>query len=76
MKKILIIIYIILNSSFSISQEREIKGIITDSLKNPIQFVNVGILNKPIGTVTNENGEFYLIINNSFISDTLKKSLT
>ncbi len=74
MKKILILIYLILNSTFSISQEREIKGIITDSLKNPIQYVNVGILNKPVGTVTNENGEFYLNINNSFISDTLKIS--
>ncbi|WP_299523850.1 carboxypeptidase-like regulatory domain-containing protein [uncultured Lutibacter sp.] len=74
MKKIIILIYVILNSTFSISQEREIKGIITDSLKNPIQYVNVGILNKPVGTVTNENGEFYLNINNSFISDTLKIS--
>lgn len=74
MKKILIIIYVILNSTFSISQEREIKGIITDSLKNPIQYVNVGILNKPVGTVTNENGEFYLNIDNSYISDTLKVS--
>lgn len=74
MKKILIIIYVILNSTFSISQEREIKGIITDSLKNPIQYVNVGILNKPVGTVTNENGEFYLNIDNSLISDTLKIS--
>lgn len=74
MKKILIIIYVILNSTFSISQEREIKGIITDSLKNPIQYVNVGILNKPVGTVTNENGEFNLNIDNSLISDTLKIS--
>lgn len=74
MKKIIILIYVILNSTFLISQEREIKGIITDSLKNPIQYVNVGILNKPVGTVTNENGEFYLNINNSFISDTLKIS--
>ncbi len=74
MKNILILIFIILNSTFSISQEREIKGIITDSLKNPIQYVNVGILNKPVGTVTNENGEFYLNIDNSFSSDTLRVS--
>ncbi|SNR60333.1 CarboxypepD_reg-like domain-containing protein [Lutibacter agarilyticus] len=74
MKKILVIIYLVLNSTISNSQERDIKGVITDSLKNPIQYVNVGILNKPVGTVTNENGEFFLNINNSFISDTLKIS--
>lgn len=74
MKKILVIIFLIFNATFSISQEREIRGIISDSLKNPIQYVNVGILNKPVGTVTNENGEFYLNFDNSLILDTLKIS--
>ena len=74
MKKILIIIYVILNSTLSFSQENVIKGIISDSLKNPIQYANVGILNKPVGTVTNELGEFILNIDNSYISDTLKIS--
>lgn len=73
-KKILILMYVILNTTFSISQERDIKGIITDSLKNPIKYVNVGILNKPVGTVTNEKGAFYLSINDSFILDSLKIS--
>jgi hypothetical protein len=74
MKKILIIIYVLFSSTFSFSQERSISGIVSDSLNNPIQYVNIGILNKPIGTVTNEKGEFVLNFDNSVNSDTLKIS--
>ena len=48
MKKIIFTILAIAVSIISFSQERQIKGIITDSLNNPIQYVNIGVLNKPI----------------------------
>lgn len=74
MKKIIFTFSAIAVSIISFSQERQIKGIITDSLHNPIQYVNIGVLNKPIGTVSNQNGEYSLNINKSLDSDTLKIS--
>ncbi len=56
------------------SQERIIKGSVLDDLKKPIQYANIGVLSKPIGTVTNNEGEFILKINDSHILDTLKIS--
>jgi hypothetical protein len=71
MKRILIFWTLILSANFCFSQ---IKGVVTDSLKNPIQYVNVGVLNKPLGTLTNANGEFILNIDSSMNLDTLKIS--
>ena len=75
-KNILIIkvLFLLLFSNTSLSQEKNIFGIILDSLQNPIQYANIGILNKPIGTVSNKKGEFNLILDNSYLSDTLKIS--
>jgi len=75
-KKNLIIkvLFLLLFSNTSLSQEKNIFGIILDSLQNPIQYANIGILNKPIGTVSNKKGEFNLILDNSYLSDTLKIS--
>lgn len=74
MNKILLVILTISISVFSFSQEKIIKGIVTDSLNKPIQYANIGILNKPIGTVSNQNGEYFLNIDNSMNLDTLKIS--
>lgn len=56
------------------SQVNIISGTITDSLKNPIKYANVGVLNKPIGTVTNDKGEFSFSSENIIEMDTLKIS--
>lgn len=71
--KILTIILLISFNTIS-SQEKVIKGLVLDSLKTPIQYANVGVLNKPVGTVSNIKGEFILNIDNSYILDTLKIS--
>lgn len=71
-KAILIMLLLILNNAFS--QEKIVRGIVLDNLKKPVQYANVGILNKPIGTVTNKEGEFELNIDHSLILDTLKIS--
>lgn len=56
----------------SFSQEIEMNGIIADSeTKNSIEFVNIGILNKNIGTISNSNGEFNLKISKDFLNDSL-----
>jgi CarboxypepD_reg-like domain len=74
MKKKFFTFIAIATSIISFSQESQIKGIITDSLHKPIPYVNIGVLNKPIGTVSNQNGEFYLNLDNSMYSDTIKIS--
>ncbi|MNS09241.1 hypothetical protein D3C72_407200 [compost metagenome] len=74
MKKKQLILFTFLYSFIVFSQEKTIKGIVTDSLKNPIQYVNVGVLNKPLGTLTNASGEFILNVDSSMNLDTLKIS--
>ena len=74
MNKIFFTILAVFISYSSFSQERIIKGIVTDSLQKPIQYANIGILNKQIGTVLNQNGEYFLNVDNSMNLDTLKIS--
>jgi len=47
-------------------------GIVIDTKnKQPIEFVNIGILNKNQGTITNTNGEFNLTIHKKFEKDSI-----
>jgi hypothetical protein len=56
----------------SFSQEIEMNGIITDAAtEKPVEFVNIGILNKNKGTISNQKGEFSLRVTNNFINDSL-----
>lgn len=69
-----LLFFILYSFNFVYSQNIIIKGMVTDSLKKPIQYVNIGVYNKYVGTVTNNKGRFYLNIDNSMINDTLKIS--
>ena len=69
--KLVVLLFIFINAY---SQDVTISGIVKDSLGSPLQYVNVGILNKPIGTVSNYEGDFFLIIDESILLDTLKIS--
>ncbi len=54
------------------SQTIEMNGIVIDSeTKNPIEFVNIGILNKNKGTISNLNGEFNLSVSKELSNDSL-----
>lgn len=55
MKLLLSICIILFISDFCLSQ---ITGICIDTLGKPIPYVNIGIKNTPMGTVTNEDGRF------------------
>lgn len=71
-KSIIILCYLISLSAFG---QTTVSGIIENAeTKEPILYVNIGILNKNKGTVSNENGEFTLEIPTEFISDTIKVS--
>lgn len=60
--------------SYAQSQEFKIKGVLIDSLNNPIKYANIGVLRTSLGTVTNENGEFIINLSKKQFSDTLKFS--
>lgn len=74
MKNSVQIVLTLLYSAFIFSQEKTISGTIMDSLKKPIKYANIGILHKPIGTVSNENGEFTFVSDKVIELDTLKFS--
>jgi hypothetical protein len=56
------------------AQEFEIRGQITDSIENPIEYASIGVLNKSLGTVSNSKGQFILSLSDKNIKDTLKIS--
>lgn len=48
------------------------EGKVTNALTgNSIEFVNIGIKNKSLGTITNEKGEFTIHINDTLSSESL-----
>ncbi|UOB18937.1 carboxypeptidase-like regulatory domain-containing protein [Abyssalbus ytuae] len=53
----------------------EISGLITDKKTNkPLPYVNIGILNRENGTVTNTQGKFILPLKEEWLNDTLRVS--
>ena len=74
MKNLIHFLGLLLCISSIYAQDKIIEGRITDSLKKPIQYANIGIANKPIGTVSDENGMFSFLLENVSESDTLKIS--
>ncbi|MCB0447186.1 MAG: carboxypeptidase-like regulatory domain-containing protein, partial [Gelidibacter sp.] len=53
----------------------EITGIVLDNKTNaPLPYVNIGILNKEFGTVTDSNGKFILNLKEEFVNDTIRIS--
>lgn len=58
--------------SLVFSQDIEMSGILIDSKTQiPIEFVNIGILNKNKGTISNLEGKFHLEIPKEFSKDSL-----
>ncbi|AUS06521.1 carboxypeptidase-like regulatory domain-containing protein [Pseudotamlana carrageenivorans] len=72
--KFRLIIILICSFNFIYSQSITITGKVTDSLNIPLQYVNIGVINKYVGTVTNGKGIFKFNIDNSMANDTLRIS--
>lgn len=75
MKKKLFIFLLsfVLTSFFS---QKKIQCVMLDSLtKQPIEYANIGIVGKNIGTVSNEKGEFTLVIPDSLLNQSIKISM-
>lgn len=59
-------------SIYSFSQEIVMNGTVVNAKnKQPIEFANIGILNKNYGTITNSNGEFNITIPKKFQTDSI-----
>ena len=53
-----------------------VKGIIkSENTQEILPYVNVGIINKGIGTVTNDKGNFYLLVQKRQYNDSIKLSM-
>lgn len=57
---------------FTFSQEVEMNGLLIDSeTKSPIEFANIGVVNKNKGTVSDLDGKFRIKFSKEFASDSL-----
>lgn len=62
----------ILISPIILGQEIELSGIVKDfDTAEHIPFVNIGVLNKNVGTISNEKGEFRFLLSPDFVGDSL-----
>jgi hypothetical protein len=59
---------------FSFAQQKELSGLILDRVNKPIAYANIGIVNKPLGTVSSLEGKFKLTISNDQKNDTIRIS--
>src|SRR6478609_7829443 len=67
MKKIITIIVLFLFATFpQIFAQTKVSGIVIDKSKQPVPFANVVFKNSNTGTVTNEDGRFYLESPNAY----------
>lgn len=67
------ILVLLCSISFSVlAQDNiEIKGVIVDTNNHVLPYTAVGILSKYIGTVSNEDGAFFLKLDNSNLNDSI-----
>lgn len=62
--------------TIGVMAQETLKGIIINSSDNsPLPYVNIGVIDKSIGTVTNEKGNFNLFINNGNYKDSIRISM-
>ena len=56
--------------------DTQIHGVVMDpDLKLPLAYASVGVLNKPVGTISDSLGKFDLAIGSEYINDTLQISM-
>ena len=57
----------------SLAQNKEVSGIVLSSETNlPIEFINVGVVNSTVGTITDSQGTFKLSIPKEFLDNEIK----
>lgn len=61
--------------SFAVSGQTFSGSMVDSQTNQPIAYVNIGILKKGVGTVSDEQGNFALIIEDQYSADTLRFSI-
>ncbi len=69
-------LFFIVFCSYTSQSQIELKGIIkSKNTKELLPYVNIGIINKGKGTVTNDKGNFYLLVQKRQYNDSIKLSM-
>ena len=66
MKKKLAVILFVFIAFSSVFGQTKVSGIVVDKLKQPVPYANVVFKNSSVGTVTNEDGRFYMESPNTY----------
>jgi len=69
-----IFIVFIISLNYSVYGQNYTGMIINERDQNPVEFVNIGVVGRNIGTISDENGKYSLLIDKKFENDTLKFS--
>jgi len=77
MKKILLVLSLLLSAGYSLyAQSKVYDGVLRDKDSNErLAYVNIGVLNKNLGTVSDANGKFQLVLDGTFDAEVLKISM-
>ncbi len=69
-------LFFIVLCSYTSQSQVELKGILkSENTKELLPYVNIGIVNKGIGTVSNDSGNFYLLLQKRHYKDSIKLSM-
>src|SRR6187455_2270243 len=61
---------------FDLFSQSIYSGIVKDSVSSkPLSYVNIGIVNKDVGTVSDKDGKFSITIDEKFNNDSLRISI-
>ncbi len=71
-----LLLFLTVLCSYTSRAQVVVKGIIkSENTQEILPYVNVGIINKGIGTVTNDKGNFYLLVQKRQYNDSIKLSM-
>lgn len=72
----ILLIFVVFSAKLLWAQEVTLSGEVVNNRMEPIKYVSIGIVNKPIGTVSNDSGAFKIRLNRDLLSanDSLKLS--
>lgn len=75
-RKTPLFLFVFLLSFTALNAQHIVQGRIIDAFtKEPLPFVNIGVLKKELGTVSNEEGFFFLEVPDLFAKETLRFSM-
>lgn len=67
--------FMMITTVAQVSNKIKLKGIVKDAnTETPLSFAHIGISNKAVGTISNENGEFVFLFDKSLIEENIEVS--